>query len=225
MMRGIRTAVVSLAVLVLAFARAESFPLGFSVVGGIGAGYYDMEALNEHLGHVAQERNVKFDGLTGGVNFRIEGRLWMYHLAALTGGFEHFWGETESEGTSSTLSYRAPADVYTAGAIVAAIRIEEAMNLCVGFNYCYAEAVYGTNEVIERRFSEYKGKNDGYEIYAEAHTNFMNPIEVGVQFGYRGLKISEFTDKYGNAASFEPGMNMEIDYSGVFLYFTTAIRL
>ncbi len=225
MMRGIRTAVFFLTVLVLAFARAESFPLGFSVVGGIGAGYYDMEALNTHLGHVAQERNVKFDGLTSGVNFRIEGRAWMYGLVALTGGFEHFWGETESEGSSATLSYRAPGDVYTVGAIVAAIKIENAMNLCVGSNYCFAEAVYGTNEVIERRFSEYKGKDEGYEIYAEAHTNFMNPIEVGFQLGYRGLKITDFTDKYGDPASFEPGMKMEIDYSGLFFYFTTAIRL
>jgi hypothetical protein len=225
MRRGRGTAFVALAVLALAFARAESFPLGFSVVGGIGYGYYDMEALNTHLGHVAQERNVKFDGLTGGVNFRIEGRAWAYGLVAATGGFEHFWGETESEGTSSTLSYRAPCDVYTVGAIIAAIKIENAMNLCAGANVCFAHAVYGTNEEIARRFSEFKGENEGYEIYAEAHTNFMKPIEVGFQLGYRGLVIKEFTDKYGNVAPFEPDIKMELDYSGAFFYFTTAIRL
>lgn len=225
MTRAFRTAVVSLAVLAAAFSRAESFPLGVSIVGGIGYGYYDMEALNVHLGHVAQERNVKFDGLTGGVNVRIEGRAWMYDFVALTGGFEHFWGETESEGTSSTLSYRAPCDVYTVGAVVAAVRIENVMNLCAGANVCFAHAVYGTNEVIERQFSEYKGENEGYEIYAEAHTNFLNPIEVGFQLGYRGLVIEEFTDKYGDTASFEPSIKMELDYSGMFFYFTTAIRL
>lgn len=225
MTRGIRTTALSLATLAIVGVRAESFPLGFSIVGGIGAGYYEMEALNEHLGHVAQEKNVKFDGLSSGVNFRIEGRAWLYDFAALAGGFEHFWGETESEGTSSTLSYRAPADVYTVGAIVAAIKIENVMNLCLGSNICFAKSVYGSNEVIERRFSEYKGDNEGYEIFAEAHTNFMDPIEVGFQLGYRGLKITEFTDKYGDPAWFEPDMKMEIDYSGAFFYFTTAIRL
>ncbi len=226
MIRRITKAFVALAILSLAAAPAGSFPIGFSAVGGIGAGYYDMEALNEHLGHVAQDLGVKSLGdLSGGVNFRIEGRVWMYDLFAVTGGFEHFWGATESEGTESSLSYRAPSDVYTLGAIVAVFRIENALNLCVGSNLCFAESVFGTNEVIERRLSEFRGDDRGFEIYAEAHTNFLKPIEVGFQLGYRGLALNSFTDKYGDTALFEPDMKMELDYSGVFFYFTTAIRL
>jgi hypothetical protein len=220
------TALAALTILSLAAAPAGSFPIGFSVVGGIGAGYYDMAALNRHLGHVAQDRGLTtLDGLSSGVNFRVEGRAWMLDLFAVTGGYEHFWGATESQGSASTLSYRAPSDVYTVGAIVAVLRIENALNLCVGSNICFVRSVYGTNEVIARRLSEYKGENQGYELYTEAHTNFLNPIEVGFQLGYRGLAIKSFKDKYGDEALFEPGSKMEIDYSGAFFYFTTAIRL
>lgn len=226
MAQRIITALAAIAVLSLAAAPAGSFPIGFSAVGGIGAGYYDMAALNQHLGHVAQDLGVaSLDELSSGVNFRIEGRVWMFDLFAVTGGFEHFWGATGSEGTKSSLSYQAPADVYTLGAIVAVLKIENAINLCVGSNLCFAESVFGTNEVIARRLTEFKGEDQGYEIYAEAHTNFLDPIQVGFQLGYRGLAIKTFTNKYGDTASFEPGMKMEIDYSGAFFYFTTAIRL
>jgi len=226
MIRRIVTALAAFAIVSLAAAPAGSFPIGFSAVGGIGAGYYDMAALNQHLGHVAQDLGVtSLDGLSGGVNFRIEGRLWMFDQFAATGGYEHFWGATESEGSASTLSYRAPSDVYTVGAIVSVLRIEKALNLCVGANLCFAESVFGTNEVVARRLSEFKGKDQGFELYAEAHTNFIDPIEVGFQLGYRGLALKTFKDKYGDVASFESGSKMEIDYSGVFFYFTTAIRL
>lgn len=226
MTRRIIPALVALAILSLAAAPAGSFPIGFSAVGGIGVGYYDMAALNQHLGHVAQDLGVaSLDELSSGVNFRIEGRVWMFDQFAATGGFEYFWAATESQGSTSTLSYQAPADVYTFGAIVALLRIEDVFNLCVGSNLCFAESVYGTNEVVARRLSEFKGEDQGYELYAEAHSNFLNPIEVGFQLGYRGLAIKTFKDKYGNTASFEPGIKMEIDYSGAFFYFTTAIRL
>ena len=224
--RRMTTALAALAILSLAAAPAGSFPIGFSAVGGIGAGYYDMAALNRHLGLVAQDLGVtSLEGLSSGVNFRIEGRVWMFNQFAVTGGYEHFWGATESEGSSSTLSYRAPSDVYTIGGIVAILRLENALNLCVGSNLCFARSVFGTNEVIARRLSEFKGDSQGYELYVEAHSNFLNPIEVGFQLGYRGLAIKTFKDKYGDTASFEPGMKMEIDYSGAFFYFTTAIRL
>ncbi len=222
----IRTAFAALAILSLAAAPAVSFPIGFSAVGGIGAGYYGMEALNRHLQIVSQDSGLTTLGnLSSGVNFRIEGRIWLYDLVAATGGFEYFWGSTESQGSTSTLTYQAPSDVYTVGAIVAPIRIENVFNLCVGLNLCFANSVFGTNEVIPRRLSEFKGEGRGCELYAEAHTNFINPIEVGFQMGYRRLALKTFTDKYGNTASFEPGNKMEIDYSGAFFYLTTAIRL
>jgi hypothetical protein len=227
LMRGMITALIALAVLCLAALPAGSFPIGFSAVGGIGAGYYNMEALNQHLGRIAQDSGwTSLDALSSGVNFRIEGRIWLFHKYAVTGGFEHFWGSTESQGSTATLSFRAPSDIYTVGAIVAPFRIENALNLCVGLNICFAETVFGTNEVYARRLSEYKGKNQGYELYAEAHSNFLNPIEVGFQLGYRGLDIKSFKDKTGATAIFNKSTTkMEIDYSGAFFYFTTAIRL
>jgi len=204
---------------------AGAFPLGFSAVGGIGAGYYSMEELNRHLGLIAQAERMQLDGITGGANFRIEGRVWVLNTIGLTGGYERFWGETDGEGTSSSLSYRTPSDVYTIGAIAVLLRIENIFNLCVGANECFAKSVYGTNEFIERRLSEFKGEDRGFEAYAEIHSNFLNPIEVGLQLGYRGLTIETFNNKYGGVGSFEPGRKIEIDYSGAFFYFTTAIRL
>ncbi|MFA4947289.1 MAG: hypothetical protein WC674_02130 [Candidatus Krumholzibacteriia bacterium] len=226
MAQRIIMALMALAIFSLAAAPAGSFPIGFSAVGGIGAGYYDMAALNRHLQIVSQDSGLTtLDELLSGVNFRIEGRVWLFDLFAATGGFEHFWGATESQGSTSTLSYLAPSDVYTVGAIVAPLRIENVLNLCAGSNLCFAKSVYGTNEVVARRLSEFKGEGRGCELYAEAHTNFLNPIEVGFQLGYRWLALKTFTDKYGNVASFESGIKMEIDYSGAFFYFTTAIRL
>jgi len=204
---------------------AGAFPLGFSAVGGIGAGYYSMAELNRHLGLLAQTERLQLHGIASGVNFRIEGRVWGLNTFGLTGGYERFWGETDAQGTSSSLSYRTPSDVYTIGAIFVLLRIENVFNLCVGANECFAKSVYGTNELNERRLSEFKGEDRGYEAYAEIHSNFLNPIEVGMQLGYRGLTIDTFNDKYGDVGYFELGRKIEIDYSGVFFYFTTAIRL
>ncbi|HVO76850.1 MAG TPA: hypothetical protein VMT60_02595, partial [Candidatus Bathyarchaeia archaeon] len=197
MMKKIVAVLAAFAILFLGHAPASSFPLGVSVVGGIGAGYYAMDDLNRHLGLVAQSRNVRLDGITGGVNVRVEGRLWVLNQVALTAGYEHFWGASDAEDTSVSLSYRAPADVYTFGAVVVVLRVENVVNLCVGVNGCFAQTVYGTNEVVLRRLSEFKGQNGGYEAFAEAHTNFIDPIEVGFQLGYRGLRIDSFKDKFG----------------------------
>jgi hypothetical protein len=55
-------------------------------------------------------------------------------------------------------------------------------------------------------------------------TNFLSPLQFGIMLGYRGLKIKEFEDRYGDLASFEPsGKVMEIDYSGVFFYVTAGV--
>jgi hypothetical protein len=212
-------------VVILEWASASSFPLAFSAVGAIGAGYYRMDELNRHLGLIAQDRSVSLDGITGGVNFRVEGRVWVMNQIGLSGGYEHFWAATDAQGSSSTLSFRVPADVYTVGAIVAILRIENVIDLCIGANSCFARSVYGTNEIVERRLSEFKGDNRGYEIFAEAHTNFLNPIEIGFQLGYRGLTIDSYTDKYGREALFEPDRKMQVDYSGVFFYLMTGIRI
>ncbi|HEY5132404.1 MAG TPA: hypothetical protein VII85_01810 [Candidatus Krumholzibacteriaceae bacterium] len=225
MMKKLVAVLGALTILSLAHAPASSFPLGLSVVGGIGAGYYGMEDLNRHLGLIAQSKHITLDGITGGVNFRVEGRVWILDQLALAGGYEHFWGATDAEGTSSSLSYRAPSDAYTVGAIVVLLDVQDVVDLCVGVNGCFAKSVYGTNELVERRLSEFKGQNEGYEVFGEAHTNFINPIEVGFQLGYRGLTIDSFKDKYGREAHFDSLVKMQLDYSGVFFYLTTAIRI
>ncbi|MGD1049392.1 MAG: hypothetical protein ABR899_11645 [Candidatus Krumholzibacteriaceae bacterium] len=225
MMKKLVTVLGALTILSFAHAPASSFPLGLSVGGGIGAGHYGMEDLNRHLEQVAQSKHIALDGITGGVNFRVEGRVWILDQLGLAGGYEHFWGASDSEGSSSSLSYRAPSDVYTVGAIVELLHVQDVMDLCVGVNGCLAKSVYGTNEVVARRLSEYRGQNYGYEVFGEAHTNFINPIEVGFQLGYRGLTIDSFKDKYGHEAYFDPGVKMRLDYSGVFFYLTSAIRI
>jgi hypothetical protein len=225
MRRIASAAALGLAALALAPGAGGTFPLGVSVTGGIGAGYYDMAELNRHIGLAAQDRHVAIETLTSAINFRVEGRLWLFSQVALTGGYEHLWGDTEAQGTDATLSYRAPSDVYTVGGIVAVLKIENVVDLCVGASRCFASSVYGTNEVVARRLTEYKGTDRGYEAYAEAHTNFLNPIEVGFQLGYRGLAVETFKDKTGEVSFFEPGRKIQIDYSGAFFYLTTAIRL
>jgi hypothetical protein len=215
----------TLAILASASAYASSFPIDFSVTGGIGAGYYAMDGLNRHLGITAQSENVTIDRIESDVNCRIEGRLWLMNCIALCGGYEHFWAATDAQDTSTVLSYRAPADVYTVGAIYSAYSVENVVDLCVGTNVCFVSSVFGTNEAVERRFSEYEGDDVGYEIYAETHTNFLKPIEVGFQLGYRGLKIDAFENRYGNVSYFEEGGKMVVDYSGVFFYLLASIRI
>jgi hypothetical protein len=205
--------------------NARSFPIGLSANGSIGYGYYSMADLNSHLNIVRQERHIKLDALASGVNFKVEGRIWVFNTIALAGGYEHYWVESVSEGSSTTLSFKAPADVYNVGLVATVLRLENTIDICLGVNRSYAEAVFGTNELVGRLLNEFKGKHAGYETYAEIHTNFINPIEVGLQIGYRGLKIDDLENKFGDEAVFDDGTKITVDYSGVFFYLTTAIRL
>jgi hypothetical protein len=204
---------------------AHSFPIGLSANGSIGFGYYSMADLNSHLDIIRQEKHIKLDELGSGVNFKVEGRIWLFNQVAIVGGYEHYWAESVSEGSSTTLSYKVPADVYNIGLVVTVLRLENTIDLCLGVNRSSAEAVFGTNEIVGRRLAEFKGKNAGYAVYGEIHTNFINPIEVGLQVGYRGLKINDMKDKWGDEAVFDDGAKITIDYSGAFFYLTTAIRI
>jgi hypothetical protein len=223
------TAFAALAFVVIARTEAQPFPLELSAVGGIGFGYYSMSDLNRHIGSKRQQLGrISLDELSNGLNFRLEGRLWLYGIAAATGGYEYFWGETSSSGTSTSLTYRTPADVYTIGVIAPAIKIGRAFDICVGLNWCTANAVFEMKEETDRsRFiPSFKGDNSGYEAYVEAHTRFINPIEIGFQLGYRGLKIKSFTStRTGQEAFFSEGQKIQIDYSGVFFMLTAAVRI
>ena len=225
MTRRVIGALCTLAIIMAAHTPAQPFPLGFSAVGGIGAGYYSMSELNRHIGLIAQKTHVSLDDLSSGVNFRAEGRLWVLNKVALTGGYEHYWGEMSSEGTSAGISYRTPADVYTVGGIIAILRIENAFSLCIGANGCMAKSAFGKNDPGERRLSEFKGDDNGYEAYAEIHTNFIDPVVVGFQLGYRGLKITTLKNRFGHEGTFESGQKYQVDYSGVFFYLTMGIRI
>lgn len=203
----------------------RAFPLGFSAVAGVGSGYYSMEALNNHIGTLAQDEHVNIDDLGNGVNFKLEGRLWVLQQLALTGGYEHYWGETSSEGTTSSLSYRAPSDVYTYGLLLTVLRLENSFNFCVGVNGCVAKSVFGMNELTGSRLQEFKGDDDGYAVYGEVHTNFIDPVEVGFQLGYRGVKVETYANKFGDITVFDSGEKLQVDYSGVFFYLMAAIRI
>ena len=217
--------IVLAAVVAAAGGGAAAFPLGISAGGGIGLGYYSMGALNEHIGIVAQENAITIDPLNNGINFRAEGRIWYGRIAALVGGYEHLWAETETLEATSSITYLAPADVYTLGLVAALFRFENAIDLGVGVNRCWVDVTYGTNEITGRRLAEFDGEDAGYEAYAEIRTNFLNPIEVGLQIGYRGLKVETLSDLYGERGYFEPGFPIEVDYSGVFFSLMTSIRI
>lgn len=201
-----------------------AFPLGISAIGGVGVASYSMSELNEHIGLLGQESHLTIDELSNGINFRAEGRIWYRRVAALAGGYQHFWGETGA-GETSSLSYSTPADIYSLGAIFSIFEIAKAMDLCLGINHCWASAVLGTNEFSGRRLTEFKGQNRGFEAYAEIHTSFLSPLEVGVQLGYRGLKIDTLEDRFGRTAYFDSVTRMSLDYSGVFFFLFTSIRI
>jgi len=225
-MRTKLRAILSISALGLVCAsNALSFPIGFSANGALGYGYYSMGDLNSHLNFVRQDKHIKLDALGNGVNFKVEGRIWFYDRVALSGGFEHYWAESTSEGSSTTLSYKAPADVLNIGAVVMVVRLENTIDICVGVNRSSAETVFGTNEFTSRSLTEFKGKKAGYELYGEIHTNFINPVEVGLQIGYRGLEVDGLEDKFGDDGSFDDGSPITVDYSGAFFYLTTAIRI
>ena len=216
------------AIITAACMPAHSFSLGFSAVGGLGVGYYSMSELNSHISTKRQDLGITLDELTSGINFRLEGRVWVMDFAGVAGGYEYFWGETSSEGTSTSITFRTPADVYTVGAIVPIIRIKNAFDVCLGANWCFAKAVFEMKEEtdVSRIIPGFKGDDSGFEAYAEAQTKFFNPIEIGFQLGYRGIKISSLTSvKDGSEATFADGTKVEIDYSGAFFSLTAAIRL
>ena len=224
MTKSLGTAAAVLALALGTSPNAHAFPLGFSVTGGIGAGYYSMADLNSHLNTVRQASHIKLDELGSGINFKADGRVWFFERIAVSGGYEHLWGESVSEGSSTTLDYKTPADVYTLGLVGTLLDLPNIVDLCVGVNRLSAKAVFGTNEVVSRG-SEFTGRNVGFEAYAEAHSNFLNPVEVGFQAGYRSLTVQTLFDRHHAVGFFPSGDQMSLDYSGFFFYLTSSIRI
>jgi hypothetical protein len=183
-----------------------------------------MEELNDNLNELRLQLDSNLSDLSNGTNVMLQGRLWFLGRFAVTVGYEHFWGETEIQTTESPILIKAPANIYSIGGIVTPLSIPVAADISIGASICFVSSIYGTNQEFARKLEEFKGNDTGYRIYAEAMTNFLTPLQFGVMMGYRGLKIKEFEDRYGDLAFFEPSdVIMEVDYSGFFFYVTAGV--
>lgn len=205
---------------------AEGFPIGLSIHGGLGKGYYSMEELNNNINELRLDLGANMSDLSNGINIMLQGRVWLYNRFGMTATYEHFWGETEITSAENPIVFKAPADVYSIGGILKVIELPMIIDLNVGVSKSFASSIYGTNQDFSRSLDEFKGDDDGYELFVEAMTNFVKPLQFGLMLGYRGIKVQEFEDRYGDIAYLEPShVVMEVDYSGVFFYFTAGIGL
>jgi hypothetical protein len=206
---------------------AHSLPIGIALRGGYGIGYYSMDELGDHFAIVSRDYDIRMPELTSGVNVMLQGRLWLFDLLAASCGFEHFWGKSELESeVTGIVTYKTPANIYTIGGAVRVFEVPRVIDVNFGVNACFAKSTFGTNLLNPRRLSEYKGNKWGFELFAEAATNFLYPVEVGFQLGYRRLAVKSYEDKFG-ATGYFPGTNtlIQVDYSGFFFYLTAGIHL
>jgi hypothetical protein len=203
---------------------AAKIPLGFSISGGIGKGYYAMTALNAHISAFRADYPGSIDDLSSGINLTAQGRVWFYNVIAVTGGYAYLYGETSDE--TGTVIYETPANVYTLGLVGTLYKIPDVVDLDIGVDYLWCSSVFGTNLFSGNRLTEFKGEDNGYQIYGEAITNFIRPVEIGFQFGYRMLKVENLIDRRGNPPEtyIDWGVSkMTLDYSGLYFYLTVGI--
>jgi hypothetical protein len=214
-------------ILVIPWTAARSFPIHVSLRAGIGVNYYAMTELDDHFTVVARDFHLEMPALSKGVDVMLQGRVWFFDLFAAAAGFEHFWGESKLEvGSISPVTYKAPANVYTVGGAVRVFTIPNVIDINAGVNGCYAKSTFGTNLLSPRRLSEYKANDWGFSLFAEAATNFLNPVEISVQMGYRRLTVSDFEDKFGDAAFFpDSSTKVTLDYSGPFFMIAAGVHL
>jgi hypothetical protein len=215
-------------ILIISNTQSFSFPIGFSLSGGFGASHYSMGDLDNHLKIVRQDFGMSIPDLSSGVNIKLQGRIWMLEMFALSICYEHLWGETVPDGVSTNLTYKAPSDIYTLGGVVKLFSFPKLIDLNAGANLCIAESIFGTNLVSGRRLMEFKSRDKGFELFLEVVTSFINPVEIGFQLGYRGVTAKDLEDQYGR----EPGdysplfsNEFELSYNGAFYYLTAGIRL
>lgn len=206
---------------------AHPFPISFSLSGAIGMGYYAMDVINEEIMIMNQEEVLTMPDLSNGINLAVQGRAWFFDRIAFALSFDHYYAESMAgSGGSTALTFKAPVDLYKIGGVFNAISFPSLMDINLGANICVAEAVFGSNTQYLRLLREYKGNDRGFEIFAEGITTFINPLEIGVQLGYRSVKIDSFEDAHGEAQVLEySGYTLEVDYSGAFFYITAGIRI
>lgn len=218
------------AALVLASAPpavALDIPVGFEVKGGLGVGYFSMGELNDQITIMRQELSTNLSELSNGFNLKIEGRVWLFDRIAFITGYERYWVETSMAAGSNILIYKAPSNVFLMGGAVNVISLPRFIDINLGLCGSFAKSTYGSNEEdLSSRTDDYKSNGYGWNLFAEVNTNFIRPIEVGLQLGYRGLKIDEYENKYQDQAVFYVSNDpVVIDYSGMYFYFTAGIRL
>ncbi len=220
------TALLTLLLVAVPLHGARGFPIGVSIHGGLGKGYYSMEELNDNINELRLQLGSNLSDLSNGTNIMLQGRVWFFDRIGVIGTYEHLWGQTEISGAEDPIVFKAPANIYSVGGIINVIVLPLIIDLNVGVSKSFATSVYGTNQDFARRLEEFKGDEGGYEVFVEAMTNFVRPLQFGLMLGYRGLKITNFEDRYGDVAYFEPShVLMEVDYSGVFFYVTAGIGL
>jgi hypothetical protein len=220
---------IAAAALLAAFAsNGHSFPIGFSASGGIGIGYYAMNDLNDHIHITNQQERTTIPDLSNGANFNLQGRVWLLSRFAVTLGYGHYYGTVRSEKSEVASTIKVPADVYYIGGVVNVLYLHDLIDVNVGLNRCAAQSTFSIPQMGIDRIKEFKANDTGYEIFVEVVTNFVRPVEVGFQLGYRRLKVNDLKDKFGEkpAAYFNTfDSSMELDYSGAFFFITAGVRI
>jgi hypothetical protein len=221
------SAAIAAVLVFMSMQAAQGFPIGVSIHGGLGKGFYSMEGLNDYINELRLDFNANLADLSSGTNVMLQGRIWLFDRIGFTANYEHFWGESEIQTLEGPVMFKAPGNSYSIGGIVKVLSLPRFVDFDLGINLCFANSVYGTNENLMRRLEEFKGSDNGYEAYIEAVSNFVPPLEFGFMLGYRGLQIKDFEDRYGDIGYFDEDqlMPIAIDYSGVFLYVTAGIGL
>jgi len=217
--------IVSIIAVMTTTSDSNAFPLNFSFSGSIGSGYYSMNELNTMIQKTSQEKDIQIDKINKGVNVGLHGRVWLFDTAAVTGGFEHFWAESTTNLGDIPLTFKAPADVYSIGLLAKLHSLASALDVCFGASENFVKSQYGSNLNSGRILREYKSNGKGMTIYAEIHTNFLHPLEVGTQLGYRFMKIKDFKDKNDNPLNFDSSSSGQIDYSGFYFYIMSGFRI
>ncbi|MBN1886186.1 MAG: hypothetical protein JW876_11780 [Candidatus Krumholzibacteriota bacterium] len=202
-----------------ASAPASAFPIGIAVRGGIGNAFYSMSDLNDAIQELSRDAGVRIPDLDGGTNVKIEGRIWVFDRFAAAAMYERWWASTENESGDYTITFKAPADVISFGVVGRIFSFPQILDVNLAAYYSLAETVYGTNILTGRRLDEYKGDDGGFQLAAEAVTNFLNPVEIGIQFGWRNVTVREFENKFGESLRFD------LEYGGAFFFLTAGVRL
>ncbi len=223
-----RLAVISVTALMLILPLSDSgaFPLELSLRGSVGLGYYSMEKLNRHINARRQKIGANLDQITNGINIAAEGRIWVLGRAALTMGYEHFYAEAQVDAETYSVAYRAPVGLYSLGVAVSALKLTS-VDINAGINRIFGLSDYQTNEYTGGLIQNFKAADNGLEIFTEITTNFLKPVEVGFQLGYRRLEFKPFVNKFRDEIYFNQEENQKtvLDYSGTYFYLTTGIRI